>query len=250
MIGMKSVAKRFGNTKVLTDVTFKLEKGDCYGLLGKNGAGKTTLLNIIIGSTDASFGTFSLNGSDSELKDLSSLKHKIGFFIDDQQLVQDFTAWEFLTFVANIYKVPTGEIKNRAVSLFTYFFDELPDINIRINSMSRGMKVKVGICAALMHKPQLLILDEPFAGLDPTSADKLITLLTQFRSESTILISSHDLDYIERVCNKIGVLDEGHMQYDGTLHDFTMNGQKIIGESLASFVKSKDYDMDQLNWLL
>lgn len=245
-----SVGKQFNGIHVLKDVSFKIERGDCYGLLGKNGAGKTTLLNIIIGNLDASIGSFSSLDKGKELKNLSSLKNHIGFFIDEKQLVSDFTAWEYFNFIASIYKVPASDIKNRAASLFTYFFEEVGDINMRIKNMSRGMKVKVGICASLMNKPKLLILDEPFAGLDSTTSDKLIKLLSLLRAETAILLSSHDLEYVERVANKIGVLDEGRMKFDGSLADFTLNGQKVIGESLAGFVADKDYDMDQLNWLI
>ncbi len=181
---------------------------------------------------------------------ISKKKQRIGFFIDEVHLIQEFTGWEFLNFIANIYKAPKSEIKDRIESLFVYLFDNKSDINQKISSYSRGMKVKLGICASLVHKPDVLILDEPFAGLDPYSADKLVQILNLYRSKSAIVLSSHDLSYVEKVCNLIGVIDRGRLIFDGTIEKFTQSGSRYMSESLMSLIKPKTINLTELNWLV
>ena len=250
MLDIKNISKKIGKTLILNDINFTVSAGHCYGLLGRNGAGKSTLLSILVGNLKQSSGDVyclaQLMKNDTVFKE----REKIGFFIDESHLIQEFTGWEYLNFIANIYNVPSNEIRNRIETLFEFLFDNKSDINQKISAYSRGMKVKLGICASLIHKPEILILDEPFAGLDPYSADKLIQLLNIYRTKSTIILSSHDLEYVEKICNLIGVLDKGKLVFNGTLQDFTLNGSKYISESLINLIKVNDYNLNELNWLL
>ena len=146
--------------------------------------------------------------------------------------------------------MPKSELKERIESLFDFLFDNKSDINQKISGYSRGMKVKLGLCASLLHKPEVLILDEPFAGLDPYSADKLVQILKLYRSKAAIVLSSHDLSYVEKVCNLIGVIDRGRLIFDGTIEKFTQSGSRYMSESLISLIKPQEYNLYELNWLL
>ena len=129
MISIQNISKRFDKTLALNTISFEANHSDCYGLLGKNGAGKTTLLNILVGNLLPSSGSIQYFNQLFEAQGTTPIKYDIGFCIDESHLIEEFSAWEFLNFIAHIYNVPTSAIKERIVTLFTYLFDNQSDIH-------------------------------------------------------------------------------------------------------------------------
>lgn len=201
MITVNELNKSYGKHTVLKNLSFKVEKGDIYGFLGKNGAGKSTTLNILAGLIPFQSGQVKIDAT-------------IGYLPEEPIFYNYMTGKEYLNYIgglqANHDKKRTDELLE-LVKLQT---------NKRIQTYSRGMKQRLGLAAALYHNPDILILDEPSSALDPQGRkDMLDTLLKLKGDGKTILLSSHILDDIERICNKIGLIDQGQIQLETQLSE-------------------------------
>jgi ABC-type multidrug transport system ATPase subunit len=231
-IEIKGLSKAYGSKHVLQSLDITLEQGQCYCLLGKNGVGKSTLLNSILDLIKPDEGTITLFGKDYITSSIE-VKQDLGALCEDNPLIEEFTGLEYLNFVAKLYKLPEHEAQHRIGSLTNYFFTERESLHKNIAGYSTGMKKKVGIVAAILHKPRVLILDEPFTGLDPIAAQLLVQLIRNYSTPNrVVLISSHDLNYVERVATHIGVLNDGQLMYNGSVQEFTMNGESLIDQAL------------------
>lgn len=249
MIKIQHLSKSFGKHKVLDDISLKIEQGSVYALLGKNGAGKTTLINIIIDLVQPDSGTVSINNQPhNSLNRLD--KANIGLVGEDLALIEEFTGYEFLSFIGKIYKIPHDILEKRLHDLFDYFFEDDADFKKSISNYSTGMKKKIAFCAAVLHTPDILILDEPFSGLDPLVASQMITFLKMYKKKDrTIFISSHDLNYVEKIATHIGVLDNALLQFDATLENFTHNGQNALDSALLKILNPNETDVKTMDWL-
>ncbi len=250
-IQIDGLSKAFGKRKVLQDLNLTIEKGQCYCLLGKNGVGKSTFLNCILDLIKPDSGTVSLFGKDYATNGLE-VKQDLGALCEDNPLIEEFTGLEYLNFVAKLYRLPQQEADQRISSLTGYFFSDKESLHKNIAGYSTGMKKKIGIAAAILHKPSVLILDEPFTGLDPIAAQLLVKLIRNYASPNrVILISSHDLNYVERVATHIGVLNDGQLMYHGSVQEFTMNGESLIDQALFQLLlphhNTTEADID---WML
>jgi ABC-type multidrug transport system ATPase subunit len=214
--------------------------------LGRNGAGKTTLLNCLIDLVEPDSGQFLLNG-ETLTGERQPLKDVLGILSDAVPPVPEFTGYDYLKFVSLIYRIDDATFKKRTKELISFFFDEEKILNKRISQYSTGMTKKICLCATILHTPDLLILDEPFAGLDPVAAQQLIAFLEAYRnSNRIILIASHDLSYLQKIANRILVLDDTQIKYDGSLDGFTSQGTKVIDEALFELLapKTKEISFD------
>lgn len=251
-IEIKGLSKAYGRKHVLQTLDITIEQGQCYCLLGKNGVGKSTLLNSILDLIKPDEGTISLFGKDYITSNLE-VKQDLGALCEDNPLIEEFTGLEYLNFVAKLYKLPEAEAQQRISSLTNYFFTDKESLHKNIAGYSTGMKKKVGIVAAILHKPRVLILDEPFTGLDPIAAQLLVQLIRNYSTPNrVVLISSHDLNYVERVATHIGVLNDGQLMYNGSVQEFTMNGESLIDQALFQLLlphhtTAADTNMD---WML
>ncbi len=249
MVKFEKISKRFNKEIILDEVSLTMKKNNCCAVIGKNGTGKTTLFKILFGILKQDSGTITFKNSEEKL--LSVQKGEIGFSSGSDFLIDELTGMEFLRFISYVYNISTIISDLNIINLFNYFFDDEKDINRRIESYSFGMRQKLSICASLIHKPQVLILDEPFAGLDPFSANRLIDFLKKYIENRTLLISSHDLSLVSKIATHIVILDNHRFIYSDTISNFTDNGYKNIDHSLFEIIKPKENKFEEtLNFIL
>lgn len=249
-IEISGLSKAFGKKHVIQELNLTIEAGQCYCLLGKNGVGKSTFLNCILDLIKPDTGTVSLFEKNYG-QHPQEVKQNLGALCEDNPLIEEFTGLEYLNFVAKLYKLSPAEAEERISSLTSYFFTDRESLYKNIAGYSTGMKKKVGIAAAILHKPQVLILDEPFTGLDPIAAQLLVNLIRSYRNTSrVVLISSHDLNYVEKVATHIGVLNDCQLMYDGSVQEFTMNGENLIDQALFQLLLPHHSSEANIDWML
>jgi ABC-2 type transport system ATP-binding protein len=213
----KSFAKGFLGRRhaVLSGVSLVIEKGEAFGLLGHNGAGKTTTMRIMLGLLTVDAGRVVLFGSDGAGKDARS---RIGYLSDEVGLYPHFTADETLQFVGELHGMKRSDIRHRKESLLKRV--RLADRRtLKVQKYSRGMRQRLGIAMAILHDPDMLILDEPYSGLDPIGRRELRELLLSLKADGkTILLSSHIVPDVEAVCDRVGILSDGRVRKCLDLH--------------------------------
>ncbi|MDP2724044.1 MAG: ABC transporter ATP-binding protein [Bacteroidales bacterium] len=249
MIQITHLTKNYGRNTVLEHIDLHVEKGQVYSLLGKNGAGKTTLINLMIDLLKPDSGTVQIMGVESSRLTPPD-KRRIGLVGEDLELIEEISGVEYLTFIGKIYQIPSATLKKRIADLFQYFFEDEKDLKKSVSKYSTGMKKKLAFCASVLHTPELLILDEPFSGLDPLVANQMVLFIKKYHnSQRTIFISSHDLSYVEKVSTHIGVLDETRLVYNTSLQEFTQNGKNELDAALLKILKPNESELDKIDWL-
>ncbi|MFL2142040.1 ABC transporter ATP-binding protein [Ruoffia sp. FAM 26254] len=222
LLNIKNVKKSFGSNLVLNDINLTLEQNDFYGLVGKNGSGKTTLINLIAGINKPDNGDILFYDNIN----ITQFKHKIGLMPDSEGLYRNISGYDFLKYMGRLKKI---NLSNLQISqLLEKVFLEVPQ-HLKIKHYSFGMKKKLAIAQTLIGNPDLIILDEPTSGVDPESAIYLRQLFSDFHKEGkTILITSHNLSEIEKLCNKASLLDNGKLTISGELSTLLQNKEKSI----------------------
>lgn len=215
MVILENVTKTYGEKTAVEDISFEMERGRIYGLLGPNGAGKSTTMNIMTGYIGATSGSVTIDDFDI-FYDAKKAKENIGYLPEVPPLYSEMTVAEYLRFVAELKGVPKKERKDEVETVIekTGLQDEE---NTLIRKLSKGYKQRVGFAQALMKSPEVLILDEPTAGLDPLQIKEFNDLLSEIREEHIILISSHILSEISAVCDHVFMIAEGKLVYDGDI---------------------------------
>ena len=204
---IKNVSKRYGNQEALIDVSFSLKKGDIVGFLGPNGAGKTTLMKIITSILQQDSGVITINGHNTQTSKIST-KRQIGYLAENNPLYKDMLVTEYLDFIASLYKIENKKDKVNEIINKTGLNGE---IKKRIEELSKGYKQRVGIAAALIHDPKVLILDEPTTGLDPNQLVEIRKLIQEIGKEKIVLLSTHILQEIPKICNHIIIINKGRI---------------------------------------
>ena len=215
MIEIKEITKKYGDFRAVDNLNLTVARGEIFGFLGPNGAGKTTTIKMIAGVLEPSAGTITVGGIDV-LKQPEAAKRKIGFIPDRPYLYEKLTGMEFLKFTADLYGVP-NEIyrenarKNLAMFSLTDWSDEL------IESYSHGMKQRLIMSAALLHEPEIIIVDEPMVGLDPAAIIMVKELFQSLaRHGVSVFMSTHTLAVAEEVCDRVGIIHRGRLVASGT----------------------------------
>ena len=208
----EKLGKSFGARRVLDDVSFTVQPGDVVGVLGKNGAGKTTLLELILGFTPASHGTVRIFGHDS-YRMPADAKARVGFVPQLDELLSPLSAGDQLRLIASFYKHWDGALIERLCTEWGV------DQNARVRSMSVGERQKLSILLALGHRPDMLILDEPVASLDPIARRQFLEQIVEVAADGrrSVVFSSHIVSDIERLANRIWIIKEGRFYWDGDL---------------------------------
>lgn len=199
------ISKLYGNQKALNDLSFEIRKGEIIGLLGPNGAGKSTLMKILTGFTPLSSGKANICGLDIQEYSLQS-KSKIGYLPEHNPLYQDMYVREYLEFIAKIYKVDINRV-DQMISQTGLSQEK----SKKIGSLSKGYQQRVGLAQALIHNPEVLILDEPTTGLDPNQLVEIRALIKEMGGEKTVLISTHIMQEVEAICDKVIILKNGEI---------------------------------------
>ncbi len=214
-ISMENIKKTLGNQEVLRGISFTVETGDIFGYLGPNGAGKTTTIRILLGLLQADSGKLNVLGQDINL---SETRMKIGFVLDSDGLYDNMTAEENLIYYSKIYGLPEASERIDKLLGMVNLENRAKD---RVSTYSRGMRQRLALARAMVHDSEVLILDEPTAGVDPSGQIEIrqIMLDVARKKNKTIFLSSHNLDEVQRICNRIALIDRGEMKLYGELED-------------------------------
>jgi ABC-2 type transport system ATP-binding protein len=218
MIELKNLTKKYGDYKAVDDLNLHVKKGEIFGFIGPNGAGKTTTIKMIGGILAPSAGTVNVAGIDIQ-KQPEKAKNKIGFIPDRPYLYEKLTGMEFLKFTADLYGVSDDIFSKKAQQNLEMF--SLSDwSNELIESYSHGMKQRLIMSAALLHDPEVIIVDEPMVGLDPMAIMMVKDLFMRLAQKGvTVFMSTHTLAVAEDICERIGVIHRGHLIASGTTDD-------------------------------
>ena len=205
VINIQNLTRDYGAGRGIFDVSFQVEKGEVFGFLGPNGAGKTTTIRHLMGFIKPKSGDCWINGRNC-WRDCSEIQKQLGYIPGEITFFHDMSGRDFLKFAADYRKLGKN---NRIGELLERF--EL-DPKVKIKKMSKGMKQKLGIVAAFMHDPEVLILDEPTSGLDPLMQNRFVELIAEEKKKGkTILLSSHMFEEVERTCDRIGIIRNGKL---------------------------------------
>lgn len=227
MLKIQNLTKHYkGSSKGVTDISLSIEPGDIYAFIGHNGAGKTTTLKCVVGIHGLDEGNIWINGISIKEEPLLC-KKQFAYIPDNPDLYEYLTGIQYLNFIADIFEV---ESKEREIRIEKY----ADDFGIRealgdlISSYSHGMKQKLAITSALIHQPKLLILDEPFVGLDPQAAVVLKNIMREIcASGGAIFFSTHVLDVAEKLCNKVAIIKDGVLIKSGKMDEIVHSGDSL-----------------------
>jgi ABC-2 type transport system ATP-binding protein len=216
IINIEHVNKELGKRQILKDVTMSVKQGDIFGYLGPNGAGKTTTIRIILGLLKATTGKVTLLGQDVQV---DKVRQKIGFVLEADGLFDNLTAYENLLYYARLYDIPQPAQKVDKVLIQVGLADRARD---KVGTYSKGMRQRLALARAIAPNPEVLILDEPTAGVDPTGQIEIRKLMLEMihKEGKTILLSSHNLDEVQRICNRIALIHKGQIRLYGELEQF------------------------------
>jgi ABC-2 type transport system ATP-binding protein len=219
MLEIKNLTKIYpGNLKAVDNLSLTIEDGDLYGFIGQNGAGKTTTIKAIAGIHSFDEGEILINGLSIKSHPIEC-KKAMAYIPDSPDLYEFMSGNRYLNFVANMYDIPLGQRKER-IEKYSRAFEIEQDLSSSISSYSHGMKQKVALIAALIHEPKLLVLDEPFVGLDPKAAYTLKEYFHNMTAEGcSIFFSTHGLEVAQKVCNKIAIIKNGKLIECGKTED-------------------------------
>ncbi|OEK02679.1 ATP-binding protein [Roseivirga sp. 4D4] len=214
MIDVKELSKAYKGVEVVNIPELSIGKGESFGLVGNNGAGKTTFFRMILDLVRPTKGTVTSKGVDVQASE--DWKFYTGSFLDESFLIDYLTPDEYFEFVGSLHNYSPGDMKEFLSQFEALFNDEIVGKKKYIRDLSKGNQKKVGIAAALMGSPEVILLDEPFANLDPTTQIRLKNLLREWKEshQLTMLISSHDLNHVTEVCERIVLLEKGEIKQD------------------------------------
>lgn len=218
MIRVEGLTKRYGNFVAVDNIDLHVSKGSIFGFLGPNGAGKTTTLRIIAGIMRPTKGRITLGGDDVVDNPMAA-KRRLGFIPDRPFVYEKLTGAEFLRFVAALYQ-QDGEIVERRIDELLDVFELTQWKNELVESYSHGMRQKLIISSALIHRPEVIVVDEPMVGLDPKAARLLKDIFRQFVDRGgTVLMSTHTLEVAEAMCERIAIIQQGKIVAQGTMEE-------------------------------
>ena len=233
-VSIERIAKSYGNVWALNGVNTTIQQGEIRGLLGPNGSGKSTLMKILVGLVKPDNGRVSVEGLDPSLNPIG-VREIVGYVPESPRLYDFLTGIEYLDFVADLYGL-TPEIKKQRIDEYLNAFELTSQGNDLLSGYSLGMRQKIAISAALIHRPKLLILDEALNGLDPKTAKIVKDTIVRLASNGvTVIFSTHVLEIAEAICQRITILDKGMVLAEGTMEELRMEASTSqMGNSLEN----------------
>ena len=221
MLEIKNYSKTYGEGRKAADnVSLTVESGDIYGFIGHNGAGKSTTIRAVVGVLDFTEGEIFIDGH-SVKNEPMECKKVTAYIPDNPDLYENLTGIQYLNFVADVFDISAAEREGR-IKKYADMFEITDSLGDMISSYSHGMKQKVAIISALIHEPKLMVLDEPFVGLDPKASFTLKEIMREMcRNGSAIFFSTHVLDVAEKLCNKVAIIRKGRIIATGTMEEIT-----------------------------
>ena len=221
MLEIKNYSKSYGEGKKAADnVTLTVESGDIYGFIGHNGAGRSTTIRAVVGVLDFTEGEITIDGH-SVKDEPMACKRVTAYIPDNPDLYENLTGIQYLNFVADVFGLSASE-REESIRKYADLFEITDALGDLIGSYSHGMKQKVAIISALIHNPRLLVLDEPFVGLDPKASFTLKEIMHDMcRQGTAVFFSTHVLDVAEKLCNKVAIIKHGRIIASGTMEELT-----------------------------
>lgn len=220
MLKISNLTKKYGQKVAVDDISIEVESGEIFGFVGHNGAGKTTTIKCIVGILSFEKGDIYIDGVSIKEHPMKC-KYNIAYIPDNPDIYENLTGIQYLNFVSDIYKVDKNKRKE-LIDRYAKEFEIYDNLDSVISSYSHGMKQKLAVISALVHSPKLLILDEPFVGLDPKAQFKLKEIMKELCNNGvSIFFSSHVLEVVEKLCNKIAIINKGKIVKMGTVEEIT-----------------------------
>lgn len=223
-IEVKNITKLYGEQKALDSISFSISKGEIVGFLGPNGAGKSTLMKILTTYLFADEGEASVNGFDV-LTQSKQVQQSVGYLPEHNPLYLDLYVREYLEFNADLHKVSKSKIEE--VIQLTGL---TPESHKKIGELSKGYRQRVGLATALLHNPEVLILDEPTTGLDPNQLVEIRELIKNIGKDKTVFLSTHIMQEVEAICDRIIIINKGKIVEDALITDLGKNLEKVFRE--------------------
>ena len=223
MIEIKEFTKTYGDKVAVNNISLKVNKGELFGFIGHNGAGKTTTIKAIVGINTIDKGDILIDGI--SIKDNPiECKKKFAYIPDNPDIYESLTGIQYLNFIADMFEVDT-EKRNKIIEEYSTILEIKSNLGSLISSYSHGMKQKLVIISALVHSPEVMILDEPFVGLDPKASSIVKKILREFCDNGgVVFMTSHVLEVVERICDRIAIIKNGEIKAEGNTKD-------IIGDN-------------------
>jgi ABC-2 type transport system ATP-binding protein len=220
-----SLTKIYGTQKAINNISFKVNKGEIVGFLGPNGAGKSTTLKIITGFIKADSGKAMVAGLPVQIDDIET-KKKVGYLPEANPLYYEMYVREYLEFIANVHQIKSIKSRIKEVIVLTGLSVES---NKKIGQLSKGYKQRVGLAAALIHDPEVLVLDEPASGLDPNQIVEIREVIKRLGKDKTVLFSSHILQEVEAICDRVIIINKGNIVADDKLDKLQLQkGESVV----------------------
>lgn len=236
MLKIENLTKKYGDKKAIDSLNLEVKPGEIFGFIGHNGAGKTTTIKSIVGIHSFDEGDIKIDGM-SILKNDIECKKIMAYIPDNPDIYENIKGIEYLNFIADMYDVSREERKEK-IERYANQFEILNNLGDKISSYSHGMKQKLVIISALIHSPKLLVLDEPFVGLDPKAAFNVKQIMKELtESGSSIFFSSHVLEVVEKLCDKVGIIKEGKLVKLGTIEE--IKGDKSLENVFMELISNE-----------
>jgi ABC-2 type transport system ATP-binding protein len=224
-IQIQNLTKTYGHQKAVDDISFEVKVGEIVGFLGPNGAGKSTTMKIVTGYLAASSGSVAVNGFDVKTQSMD-VRRSIGYLPEHNPLYLEMYVKEFLQFIGNLYSIKGQQLNHRVAEMI-----ELCGLGVeqhkKIGQLSKGYRQRVGLAQALIHNPSVLVLDEPTTGLDPNQIVEIRNVIKDVGQQKTVLFSSHIMQEIEAICDRVVVINHGKIVSDSTLTSLKQQNQSL-----------------------
>lgn len=236
MLKIENLTKKYGDKSAIDNLNLEVQDGEIFGFIGHNGAGKTTTIKCMVGILEFDNGNIYINGNSIKDEPLKC-KKDIAYIPDNPDIYENLTGISYLNFVADIFEID-NKTREERINKYAEAFEIKNELQDLISSYSHGMKQKLVIISALIHTPKLLILDEPFVGLDPKASFTLKEIMKEITKEgAAIFFSSHVLEVVEKLCDKIGIIKEGKLITYGTVEE--VKGNESLEEVFLELIKDE-----------